>query len=133
MRLISIAAAVLGLAVALGAFGAHALRESLEAADRADTWTTAVLYQFVHGLALLAGAIWQACDSSAARSRPVRVASGLWLAGIVLFSGSLYALGLGAPRWFGAVTPFGGVCFLGGWVLLAWGAWRLRPGERRVP
>lgn len=101
------------LGVVLGAFGAHALRARLEPAQLA-TWQTAVEYHLVHALALLALALW-----SDATGRPVGLAAGLFLAGIVLFSGSLYALVLGAPRWLGPVTPLGGVCLIGGWLALA--------------
>lgn len=110
------------LAVAAGAFGAHGLRGQLDAAALA-TWATAADYQMYHSLALLALGL----DSPAA-ARPRRhVGAALcFAAGIVLFSGSLYALALGAPRVFGMVTPFGGALFLCGWVLVAVGAWRER-------
>jgi uncharacterized membrane protein YgdD (TMEM256/DUF423 family) len=107
------------LGVALGAFGAHALRGSLDALGLA-TFETGVRYQLVHALALLAvsWAVTRWPGSTAA------AAGWLFAAGIVLFSGSLYALVLTGQRWMGAVTPLGGVCFLAGWALLAWGAWR---------
>lgn len=96
-------------AVALGAFGAHALRGVIDEAALA-TWHTGVEYHFWHALALLAAA---AClPEGRARS----VAVGLFAAGIVLFSGSLYALALGAPRLVGAITPLGGVAFIVGWI-----------------
>ena len=119
-RSILLAAALTGaVAVVLGAFGAHALRNSLD--ERAlATWHTAVDYQFWHALALLATSLWM----RAASSRALRVASLAFCAGIVLFCGSLYLLALGAPRGFGAVTPFGGVALIAGWLALAWHAWR---------
>ncbi len=106
-------AIVVGLAgasaVALGAFGAHALRGSLDAAAMA-TWHTGVEYHFWHALALLVAAV--GLREGRARS----VAIGAFAAGIVLFSGSLYALALGAPRMVGVITPVGGVAFIAGWL-----------------
>ena len=100
-------AAILGFTgVALGAFGAHGLKDVLAANGTAAIWQTAVLYQLVHAVASL----W------AAERRPV--VARLWAAGIVLFSGSLYALALTNIRWLGAITPVGGVLFLIGWALL---------------
>lgn len=106
---------VAALAVALGAFGAHTLRNSLSAADL-STFEVGVRYQMYHALALFAVA-WAA---SRWESSAVVVAGWLFVAGIVLFSGSLYMLVLTGPRWLGAVTPLGGVAFLIGWILLAW-------------
>jgi uncharacterized membrane protein YgdD (TMEM256/DUF423 family) len=97
-------------AVALGAFGAHALRNVLDAAHH-ELWHTAVEYHFWHALAL---AIAIACG----QGRAARVAIWLLVLGIVLFSGSLYGLALGAPRWLGIATPFGGVAFIVGWIAL---------------
>ena len=100
-------AAILGFTgVALGAFGAHGLKDVLAANGTAAVWQTAVLYQLVHAVASL----W------AAERRPV--VARLWAVGIVLFSGSLYALALTNIRWLGAITPVGGVLFLIGWALL---------------
>jgi len=108
------------LAVALGAFGAHALKGRLSA-DDAAIWQTAVQYHGWHALALLAcGLVLQARPDAGA----VVVAAWLFVAGVALFGGSLYALALGAPRWIVAVTPIGGVAFLAGWAAFAWGAWR---------
>jgi len=113
---------VLGfLGVALGAFAAHALKARL-APELLATFETGVRYQLIHALALLAVA-W-------AHSRwPGRVlGAGGWLfvAGTLLFSGSLYVLSLTGVRAWGAVTPFGGVAFLAGWLCLAWVPWRGR-------
>ena len=105
--------------VALGAFGAHGLRGTLSPADMA-TFETGVRYQLVHALGLLAAA-WAATRWP---SGTVQVAGWLFVAGIVVFSGSLYTLVLSGQRWLGAVTPLGGVCFLAGWALLAWAAFR---------
>ncbi|TAM31015.1 MAG: DUF423 domain-containing protein [Rhodanobacter sp.] len=97
-------------AVLFGAFGAHALRGVLDA-DHRELWHTAVEYHFWHALAL-GLAVW------AGRGRAGRCAVAAFAIGIVLFSGSLYALALGAPRWTGIVTPFGGVAFIVGWIAL---------------
>jgi uncharacterized membrane protein YgdD (TMEM256/DUF423 family) len=96
--------------VMLGAFGAHALRDALDAAHH-ELWHTAVEYHLWHALAL---AIVVACG----QGRASRVATWALALGIVLFSGSLYGLALGAPRWLGIVTPFGGVAFIVGWIAL---------------
>ena len=108
-------AAVLGLTgVGLGAFGAHALEGLLEASGRVETWETAVLYQLVHAVALLA----------LAGLRPLRHAAGarwvarLWAGGSLVFSGSLYLLCLSGQTWLGAVTPLGGLALLLGWGLV---------------
>ena len=105
--------------VALGAFGSHGLRGHLTPADMA-TFETAVRYQLIHALGLLATA-WA---STRWPSVPVHAAGWTMAAGIVLFSGSLYALVLAGQRWMGVVTPLGGVCFLAAWGLLAWAAMR---------
>ena len=108
-----------GLAVGLGAFGAHGLRGILDAADL-ETFEVGVRYQMYHALALLAVS-W----AMTRWESPALVASGwLFVVGIAIFSGSLYLLVLTGPRWLGAVTPVGGVAFLVGWALLAWGAFR---------
>jgi uncharacterized membrane protein YgdD (TMEM256/DUF423 family) len=105
--------AVLGaIAVAAGAFGAHGLRSRLSPADL-DTFETAARYQMYHALALVAVALLQF------RGIVARAAGWLFLAGVVLFSGSLYALTLGGLRWMGAITPLGGVALIAGWVFLA--------------
>lgn len=112
---IRIAAIVMFLGVALGAFGAHALADRLAENDRVATWDTAVLYHLVHGVALFIIAL------TAERSRS------FWflLVGIVIFSGSLYALSITGITKLGAITPIGGLCFLIGWFL-----WILNPGKR---
>lgn len=98
-------------AVLLGAFGAHALNGRLDA-QAMSVWHTAVDYQFWHALALAVAAF--AAPSGRERAIALR-AFGL---GIVFFSGSLYALALGAPHWVGAITPLGGFAFIVGWVAL---------------
>ena len=102
-----------GLAVALGAFGAHGLRARLSPADLA-TFETGARYQMYHALALLAVA-WVAAQAPGALPR---AAGWLFVAGTVVFSGSLYVLVLTGQRWLGAVTPIGGVAFLAGWACL---------------
>lgn len=105
------------LAVAAGAFGAHALRGRLDPAAMA-VFDTAARYHMYHSLAILAAALVPARGGNA----PARSGACLFAGGILLFSGSLYALALSGIRWFGAVTPIGGLMFLAGWALLAWSA-----------
>jgi uncharacterized membrane protein YgdD (TMEM256/DUF423 family) len=103
-----------GLAVAIGAFGAHALKPFLLASNRADTFELAVRYQFYHALALFAaGLAMNHIDSN-----KLRYSALCFLLGILLFSGSLYTLCFTGVTILGAVTPFGGVFFIIGWVLL---------------
>ena len=109
MTMIRIAAALCFLAVALGAFGAHSLRSTLEAHGMLDAWNKAALYHFIHAIALLALALYGTAN---------RGACWLLFAGIFLFSGSLYLLALSNVRWLGAITPLGGLCFLAGWAWL---------------
>jgi uncharacterized membrane protein YgdD (TMEM256/DUF423 family) len=104
------------LAVAAGAFGAHALRAQL-APGQLLTFETAARYQMYHALALLAVA-WA---STRWPGIPVRAAGWLFIGGTVVFSGSLYLLALTGARWLGAVTPIGGLLFLAGWLTLAAG------------
>lgn len=104
-----------GLAVALGAFGAHALKARL-GAEPLGWWQTAVQYQMWHGLALTA--------LGASRLTFVRLPAWLLGGGALLFAATLYAMALGGPHWLGAVTPLGGVAMIAGWLLLAWRASR---------
>lgn len=110
-------AALAGVAVLLGAFGAHALRSRI-GAEALGWWQTAVAYQMWHALAVLALGL--------AGLRWTRPCAWLLFGGAILFSGTLYAMALGAPRWIGAVTPLGGLAMIGGWTLLAWRASRPR-------
>ena len=119
-----------GLGVALGAFGAHALKERLSATDLV-VFETAVRYQFIHALALM-GCDMVASWSSGSGSSPStasRVAGWCFVVGIVLFSGSLYALVATGVRKLGAVTPLGGVAFIAGWVALGIAAWQTRASQ----
>jgi uncharacterized membrane protein YgdD (TMEM256/DUF423 family) len=117
-RALGIAAAGLGAtAVALGAFGAHALRGQID--DSAlQVWHTAVEYQFWHALAVLAIA-----GFAAPAERVWHRAGCTLVAGTILFCASLYPLALGAPRWFGMLTPFGGVVLIIGWAMTGYGFW----------
>ena len=110
-----LAGALLGAAgVALGAFGAHGLRNTLDA-TRLGWWQTAVQYQLWHAVALVA---------IAALPLPRMGLPALLIGvGTAIFAGTLYAMALGGARWLGAVTPIGGLLMIAGWVTLAWRAW----------
>jgi len=113
------------LAVALGAFGAHGLKARMAAlpdgVQRLEWWHTAASYQATHGLALAVAAFLAQQGATGA----ARVAGGGFVGGVLLFSGSLYAMTLTGHRWLGAVTPLGGLSFLVGWAAVAVGAWGL--------
>jgi uncharacterized membrane protein YgdD (TMEM256/DUF423 family) len=118
-RTLCVAGLLLALATACGAFGAHALKGQL-APERLQLWETAVRYQFFQALGLLGvGLVLRSIDAGV-----LRAAGALLVAGVLLFSGSLYALALGAPRVLGALTPVGGLAWIIGWLLFAYGAWR---------
>jgi uncharacterized membrane protein YgdD (TMEM256/DUF423 family) len=107
-------AAVSGfLSVAAGAFAAHALRDP----TAKEVMKTGASYEFMHAMATFACATFMQVRAARARFAPA-----LFLGGTALFSGSLYALALGAPHWIGIVTPFGGLLFLAGWAVLVWAA-----------
>jgi uncharacterized membrane protein YgdD (TMEM256/DUF423 family) len=111
------------LAVAFGAFGAHALRERLD--DYAQrVFETAVQYHFYHALALLAVGLLAHYQP---HSPLLRASGWLFLLGLLLFSGSLYLLAITGTRWLGAITPLGGLAFIAGWACLAVAAWRWMP------
>lgn len=102
------------LAVAAGAFGAHALK-GIYSAEQMALYGTAVQYHFWHSLALFGlGGLWRSVEPT----RWLAAAAVCWVAGIVLFSGSLYLLSATQIRWLGFITPFGGVLLLAGWLLL---------------
>lgn len=115
-------AALCGLGVVLGAFGAHGLRARVTP-DMLAVFETGVRYHLIHALGLLAVA-WAA---SRWPSAWVGAAGWLFVAGIVIFSGSLYLLVMTGTRWLGAVTPIGGLCLIAGWAVLAVGALRAAP------
>ena len=104
-----VTAGLLGaVAIALGAFGAHGLKERLALIpDAAGWWETATFYLLVHAVAI--GAV----------GSPSAWTARLWSAGALVFSGTLYAMALGGPRWLGAVTPVGGTMLIAGWIALA--------------
>ncbi len=119
--------ALAGLGVVFGAFGAHALKASLSP-KMLDTFETGVRYQMYHGLGLLALA-W-----AIGRWPERRLVPAVWLllAGTVVFSGSLYLLVLSDARWFGAITPFGGVMLILGWGLVTWRLVRPKPRSVQI-
>ncbi len=101
------------VSIAMGAFAAHAIKDPVAK----DLIKTGAQYGFSHTMATFASAAFMQMGARSARFAPA-----MFLPGIVLFSGSLYALALGAPRWIGAITPIGGLLFLSGWAWLAWSA-----------
>ena len=115
---IGIAAINLAIAVALGAFGAHGIK-SMVNAHQLEWWHTATLYLFIHALGLLLVGLLIRLN--------IATQTTAWLlqVGIIIFAGSLFAMTLGAPRWFGAITPIGGVLMIAGWAWLAVTAFRL--------
>lgn len=129
MKISLLSAALFGaLGVALGAFGAHGLKATLENRDMLHVWETAVLYQLVHAVAIAATCAHLNNGNVSAWIARGRLA---WIGGIVLFSGSLYCLALGGPRWLGPVTPLGGLFFIAGWVCLGIGALKVSASDRR--
>lgn len=116
------AGATLGLlGVAIGAFGAHALRVMLETSGRAATFETAVKYQFYHALALvLVGVLMQLFGSNPTIVKLLNWSGYSFLGGTLIFSGSLYILCFTGITWLGAITPLGGVAMIVGWALLLW-------------
>ena len=115
----ALGALLAGLGVAAGAFGAHGLRDRLSS-EMLAIFETGVRYHLIHALALMMTA-WA---STRWTSGLISGAGWLFVIGIVVFSGSLYALSLTETRWLGAITPTGGVAFIVGWILLAWAALR---------
>ena len=126
-RTLFVASGIAGaLAVALGAFGAHALRDHFatlaDGQARQRLWETASHYHLMHALAV---AIAGYLSSKTAAASAAGIAGMCFLGGIVLFSGSLYAMALTGVRVLGAITPFGGLAFIAGWTAVAIAAWRL--------
>ena len=125
-RLFLMIAAISGFfAVVIGAFSAHGLKQIL-APEAIDVVKTGVQYQMYHALALLLVALWLSHKPDA---RGLKAGGLAFILGSLLFSGSLYALALGGPRWLGPITPLGGLCFLIGWALLLVAAWRTKPAD----
>jgi len=121
---LALGAAGSGISVVLGAFAAHTLKGRLDVATL-GTFQTAVLYQFVHSLALCLLALWlRQLGRPVMVGDPAVTAGIAFIVGICCFSGSLYGLALGAPRWLGPITPLGGLAFIIGWAAFAWSAWR---------
>ncbi|MGB0743697.1 MAG: DUF423 domain-containing protein [Opitutales bacterium] len=106
------------VAIALGAFGAHALKDRLIESGRLEVWQTAVDYHMWHALALLL------CSFIPAQAGSKRVAALFFMSGIVFFSGSLYWLALDGPGWLGPITPLGGLAFILGWLVLGYAVCR---------
>jgi uncharacterized membrane protein YgdD (TMEM256/DUF423 family) len=119
-------AVIAGAAVAIGAFGAHALKPMLVAAGRENTFELAVRYQFYHAFALLIVGLL----GSHIQSRRLNYSTLFFLAGILIFSGSLYVLCLTGISWLGAITPLGGMSFLAGWILLGITIWKHKTLQR---
>lgn len=109
---ISIAALNLAIAVALGAFGAHGIK-SMVGPQQLEWWHTATLYLFIHALGLLVVGLLIRLNYT------TQATAWLLQIGVIIFAGSLFAMTLGAPRWFGAITPIGGVLMIIGWLWLA--------------
>jgi uncharacterized membrane protein YgdD (TMEM256/DUF423 family) len=117
MNWTAIGAILMALGVMLGAFGAHGLRARLDA-YWLGIYEKAVFYHFLHALGILIASTLARTGTVAASWTPW--VCGLMLAGILLFSGSLYVLAVSGMRWLGAITPLGGVSFIAAWLLLAW-------------
>jgi uncharacterized membrane protein YgdD (TMEM256/DUF423 family) len=118
-RALAAAGALLALATVCGAFGAHTLRGQLPP-ERLQLWETAVRYQFFQSLGLIGvGVAMRTLDGYL-----MHWAATLLVVGVLLFSGSLYALSLGAPRAVGVLTPLGGLVWIGAWLMFAFAVWR---------
>ncbi len=111
-----------GSGIAAGAFGAHGLKDVLTP-EMHSIFETAVRYQMYHCFGLIATA-WAINQRGGENLQNFRIAGWSFVVGIVLFSGSLYALSISGQRWMGAITPIGGLAFIIGWIVLAWSAWR---------
>jgi uncharacterized membrane protein YgdD (TMEM256/DUF423 family) len=115
---LALGAVLAGLAVAFGAFGAHALSDFLAETGRTATFETAVKYQFYHALGILILALWMKSDSGLKLKLPLQ----LLALGTGIFSGTLYILVLSQVTWWGAITPIGGTLLIVGWGIVAWQA-----------
>ena len=113
---LSLAAIAGAIGVITGAFGAHALKETLTTNGTLSTWNTAVLYNLIHAPAIAGACLY--ADGRSATTGWLTRACICWLTGIALFSGSLYGLSLHGPRWLGPITPLGGLFLIAGWLCL---------------
>ncbi len=111
MKKLTVSCLIAAVGIGLGAFGAHALKPTLEASGHVGTWNTATQYHLLHAVALTALAL---ADQRIRGAWTFR----LWVAGIVLFSGSLYGLSLADLPLLGPITPIGGLAFMAGWIAL---------------
>ena len=121
MNLIRVGAISAGVAVAAGAFGAHGLKQVIDAAAL-EVWKTGVQYHLAHALAMLL----VAALAGQVALKVTQTVGKLFLAGQIIFAGSLYLLAVTGIKWLGAITPLGGVCFLLGWGMLALSAGKLK-------
>ena len=119
MNWVRIGGAFAFVGVALGAFGAHGLKELLEQNQTADIWDTASLYHLIHAVTMILPATGQGRFAPAA----------FFSVGIIIFSGSLYLLAITGMSWLGAITPLGGLAFLAGWAKLVWSETRAKAGS----
>lgn len=120
---LAIAGLLGALSVASGAFASHALKDSLNV-EALGIWETATRYQMYHVLALILVALLLTRNEIASSS--LNIAGWSFISGIVLFSGSLYALSLSGIKWLGAIAPLGGLAFIIGWVAIAISAWGIK-------
>lgn len=116
LNTIQIAGVLGGLAVAIGAFGAHGLAAILESTGKTETFETAVKYHIYHAMAILVIGVWQRFEPNI---KNLNTAVWMFFIGILIFSGSLYVLSLTGISWLGAITPIGGVAFILGWGFVA--------------
>ena len=118
---VSISALLGGISVIMGAFGAHGLQGRVE--EKAIEWVrTGAHYQLTHALALLGWVLWRQHSVLAKDDAPTELPGWAFVIGSLIFSGTLYAMALGAPRWFGAITPVGGSLLIAAWLGFAWQA-----------
>lgn len=116
-NLLLVGAILSGLAVAIGAFGAHGLQAILTENGSTETFKTGVLYHIFHSLGIIATGL----TYHVTKQKLVAISGWMFLSGIILFSGSLYMLSISSLKFFGPITPIGGVFFIAGWVMLALG------------
>lgn len=125
-----LAATAGAIGVTAGAFGAHALKIPLTESGTLSTWNTAVLYNLIHAPALLGAGLCSFTERPAVAAWLAR-ANTCWGIGIALFSGSLYWLSLGGPRWLGPITPLGGIFLIAGWLCIIGAARKCLPATKK--